>query len=391
MNSKPSPRPDKGPAPRLDKGPAPRLGKGPAPRPGVMEIEAYAGGASSVAGQDRVIKLSSNEGAFGPSAKAVAAARAAAETMHRYPDGSASAVREAIAKAHTLDASRIICGAGSDELISLLCYTYAGAGDEVIYTEHGFLMYPIAAKAAGATPVAVPEADLTADVDAILGAVTKKTRIVFLANPNNPTGTYLGRSEMARLRDGLRADILLVIDAAYAEFVDADDYDAGVELVDAGIGKNENVVMTRTFSKIYALGGLRLGWAYAPPAIADVLNRVRGPFNVSSLAQAAGVAAMEDAAFVAKCRAHTIDWRARLTQRLRGMGLAVPASQGNFLLARFPGGRDQAAAADAFLKENGIIVRAMDGYGLPDCLRISIGTDEEMDALGDTLARFMAS
>ena len=355
-------------------------------RPGIMEITPYVGGEADVAGVERVIKLASNEGALGPSPKAAAAYRDAAATLHRYPDGAAADLRQALGSHHGLDASRIVCGAGSDELIALLCRAYAGPGDEVLHSEHGFLMYPIAARAVGATPVAAPEIDLTTDVDALLGRVTAKTRIVFLANPNNPTGTYLSAAEIARLRAGLPESVLLVIDAAYAEYVGRDDYTPGSELVDGG----DNVVMTRTFSKIYALGAVRLGWAYCPPSVADALGRTRNPFNVSAPAQAAGLAALADVDFTDRSRRHNDTWLAWLSKRLRDLGLEVPPSIGNFVLVRFPGqpGRD-AEAADAFLKRRGIITRHMAGYGLADSLRITIGLEDEMRAVADSLSEFL--
>lgn len=358
----------------------------PTPRSGILEIAPYVGGTSSLEGARRIIKLSSNEGALGPSPKAVEAVRDAAATMHRYPDGGASALREAIGARFSLDPARIVCGAGSDELISLLAYSYAGTGDEVLYTEHGFLMYPIAALAAGARPVKAPETNLRADIDLLLEKVNAKTRIVFIANPNNPTGSYLSGQEIRRLRRDLREDILLVIDAAYAEFVDAPDYSDGADLVEG----SDNVVMTRTFSKIYALGGLRLGWCYAPSAIADVLNRVRGPFNVSSLAQAAGVATLEDREFTDRAAAHNSRWRDWTIAEVRALGLDVPPSAGNFILPRFAAeGPHTADRADAFLKSRGIIVRKMGSYGLGEHLRVSIGREDEMRAFVATLGDFM--
>jgi histidinol-phosphate aminotransferase len=355
------------------------------PQPGIMDITPYVGGESKVPGVSRIIKLASNEGAFGPSPMAMAAFKAHADEIHRYPDGGSTAVREAVAARYGFDAARVVIGDGSDELLGLLCRAYAGRGDEVLYSEHGFLMYPIAARTASATPVPAPDQGLTADVDAILAKVTRKTRIVFLANPNNPTGTYLPKDEVARLRAGLRDDILLIIDAAYAEYVDLADYSPGTELVDAG----DNVVMTRTFSKIYGLGGLRLGWAYCPASIADVLNRVRNPFNVSSAAQAAGVAAFADTAFVAKVKKHNDEWLAWSMAQVRALGFEVPPSVGNFFLVRFPAdkGRD-ALAADAFLKARGIIVRRVAGYGLPDSLRVTVGAEDEMRAFVAALGDF---
>ena len=361
---------------------------GPNPRPGIMDIDPYVGGESSLAGQEQedVVKLSSNEGAFGPSPKAVAAYNETAAELHRYPDGGCRALRQAIGSLHGLEAARIVCGAGSDELIGLLCQAYAGPGDEVLYSEHGFLMYPIAAKAAGATPVWAPEKDLTADVDALLARVNDHTRLLFLANPNNPTGSYLPGDELWRLRRGLNQDVILVIDAAYAEYVTHEDYSPGIDLVDGG----DNVVMTRTFSKIFGLGGARLGWAYCPVAVADALNRMRGPFNVSAPAMAAGLAALGDVEFTDKARAHNETWLAWTRERLIAIGLEVPPSAGNFVLVRFPAGAGRdAEAADLFLKDRGIIVRRMTAYGLDDCLRITIGLEDEMRAVVDALTAFL--
>jgi len=349
------------------------------PRPGIMDINAYVAGDSKLSDVERIIKLSSNEGAFGPSPKAISAMQDAAVVMHRYPDGGASQLRKAIAKRFGLDAARIVCGAGSDELLSLLAYSYAGPGDEVLYTEHGFLIYPIAAKAAGATPVKTPETDFRTDIDALLNAVTDKTRIVFIANPNNPTGTYLSHAELTMLRAGLPDDVLLVIDAAYAEFVGRNDYTAGVELVDAAEASGQNTVMTRTFSKMFGLGGLRVGWGYFPTEIADVLNRVRGPFNVSTAGQAAAIASLEDLSFQEKCFEHNQTWIGKTEEALHALGIDTTTSVANFVLARF-GETSTAQKADGFLRERGIIVRRVDSYGLPDCLRITIGTAEEMNA-----------
>ncbi|HJO69457.1 MAG TPA: histidinol-phosphate transaminase [Rhodospirillales bacterium] len=355
-------------------------------RPGIAEIDPYVGGESAIKGRDRVVKLASNEGALGPSPKAVAAYVEAAQSMHRYPDGACVALRSALAERYGLDRDRIVCGAGSDELLSLLCRAYAGPSDEVLYSEHGFLIFPIAARAVGATPVTAPEAKRTVDVDAVLARVSEKTRVVFIANPNNPTGTYLSAAEMRRLKDGLSDSVLLVVDAAYAEYVERDDYEPGIELVDSAA----TVVMTRTFSKIHALGGLRLGWCYAPPAVVDVLNRIRLPFNVSRAAQAAGLAALADVAFTEGSLRHNTKWRAWLTERLRGLGLIVGDSVCNFVIVQFPATPDRdAAAADAFLKARGLIARRLGGYGLPGCLRITIGRAEEMGAVADALTEFV--
>ncbi len=358
----------------------------PTPRPGILDISPYVGGESKLAGVDRIIKLSSNEGALGPSPRAVAAFQAMAGQMHRYPDGHAVQLRAALARQFGLDAARIVCGNGSDELLQLLARCYAGPGDEVLYSRHAFIVYPIAALSAGATPVAADEVDLTASVDHLLAKVTPRTRVVFLTNPNNPTGTYLPAAEVKRLRDGLPADVLLVIDAAYAEYVERNDYSNGAELVEAG----ENTVMTRTFSKIYGLGGMRVGWAYCPAQVADVLNRTRGPFNISNAGLAAAQAALEDVAFTDLARRHNSFWRAWLAERLSALGLLVVPGVANFLLVRFPhqAGRT-AKEADAFLRGKGIIVRQVASYGLPDFLRITIGRDDETQAVASALSEFM--
>lgn len=356
----------------------------PTPRPGIMDIAPYVGGSHAVAGVDRVIVLSANENPLGPSPKAREAYAAVAGELHRYPEGGALALRQAIGKQFNLDPERIVCGAGSDELISLLIGAYAGPGDEVLYSQHGFLMYAISAKAVGATPVTAPEKNLTADVDALLEHVTENTRMLFLANPNNPTGTCLSASELRRLRDNLRNDVLMVIDAAYAEYVGVKDYNAGEDLA----GSCDNVVMLRTFSKIYGLASQRLGWAYGPAAIIDVLNRVRGPFNITASAQAAGIAAVEDVEHVKASRAHNDRWMAWLTQQLGMLGVEVPPSAGNFILARFAD-KASADAAYAHLMSRGIITRLMGGYGLPESIRITVGLEDENRALVDALAEHL--
>lgn len=355
------------------------------PKPGVLEIAPYRGGEAEARGFERPIRLASNESALGPSPRAAAAYRALAEEIHRYPDGGADALRQALARHHGLLADRIVCGNGSDELIGLLTKAYAGPGDEVVMSRHGFLMYPIAAKAAGASVVVAPETNLTADVDALLRAVTPRTRVVFLANPNNPTGTYLSSEEVNRLHAGLPPQVLLVIDAAYAEYVQRNDYDAGIALVAA----SENVVMTRTFSKIYALGGLRVGWAYCSARIADVLNRVRAPFNLNAAAQAAAVAALADLTAVDRAREHNDIWRPWFARELQALGLTVNPSVANFLIVRFPDGEKSADAAFEFLKSRGILTRKIGGYQLPEWLRISIGTEQEMRAVVNACADFL--
>jgi histidinol-phosphate aminotransferase len=360
---------------------------GPEPRPGILDIVPYVGGEAEIAGVERPIRLASNESALGPSAAAVAAYHSLAGEIHRYPDGNAETLRAVLGQRHSLDPARIVCGAGSDELIALLLRCYAGPGDEVLHSRHGFLIYPIGALAVGATPVAAPERTLTTDVGALLERVTPRTRLVFIANPNNPTGTYLGAAELSRLHEALPASVLLAIDSAYAEFVNRNDYEAGTALVD----RAHNVVMLRTFSKIYALAGLRLGWAYCPPAIADVLNRVRGPFNVSAPALAAGIAAVEDVAAIDRARGHNDVWLPWFSDRLSALGLRLTPSVANFVLPGFPEAPGKNAdAAFGFLQSRGILTRKMTAYGLPRHLRITIGTGAEMERVAAVLGEFMA-
>ena len=346
----------------------------PIARPGILDIEAYVPGESKVPGGMKPAKLSSNETPLGPSPKAIAAFAAAAGELERYPDGQASLLRNAIAKRYGLDAARIVCGSGSDELLGMLARGYLGPGDEAIYTAHGFLVYRIAILTNGATPVVAPERGLKTDVDAILERVTAKTRVVFIANPNNPTGTYIPIEEVRRLRAGLREDILLVLDAAYAEYVSRNDYEAGLELV----ATTTNTVMTRTFSKIHGLAALRIGWAYCPAGVADILNRIRGPFNLSSPAIASGAAAIADVEHMEAAKGHNDIWLPWVTSELEKLGLKVTPSVANFVLFHFPdGGKKSASEADEFLKSQGVIVRKVGAYGFPNALRMTIGSESD--------------
>ena len=348
------------------------------PRPGVLEIKPSVGGESSVAGANRVIKLSSNENPLGPSPKAFDAYIDAAKGLAVYPDGGHLALRRAIAEVHGIESGRIVCGAGSDELIALLCKAYAGPGDEVLHSAHGFLMYRLSAMTAGATPVAAPERALTADVDALIAALTERTRLVFLANPNNPTGTRVAAGELERLAAALPPQALLVVDAAYAEYVREAGHDGGIGLVEA----RDNVVMTRTFSKIYGLAALRLGWAYAPEHVIDVLNRVRGPFNVTGPALACGEAAVRDRDYVEHCAVTNEAWRDWLAKELREAGFPVTPSDANFLLVA-TGART--ADADAWLKGRGLIARRVEAYGLPGHIRITVGDENACRAVAEAM------
>jgi histidinol-phosphate aminotransferase len=360
----------------------------PVPKPGVLDIAPYVGGRAHVEGTqpEKIYKLSSNESALGPSPKGVEAYRSVAQDIDIYPEGSAKILREAIAETYGLDPHRIVCGNGSDEILTMLSAAFLRPGDEVMFSEHGFLVYKIAALANSAKPVVVPEKNRHADVDAMLAAVTPKTRILFLANPNNPTGSYLPHDEVRRLHAGLPATTLLIIDAAYAEYVRRNDYETGIEMV----SNFPNVVVTRTFSKIYGLAGLRVGWAYCPAAVADVLNRIRGPFNVSVPSQRAAAAALRDHAHVQANFAHNEKWRDWLTAEIRKLGLKVDDSVGNFILIHFGKENGRTAHdADLYLASRGLIVRAMNAYNLPDALRLTVGPEEANRAFVAALADFV--
>ena len=358
----------------------------PQPRPGVIEIAPYIPGKSSAPGVAKIFKLSSNETPLGPSANAIAAYREAGNHLQDYPDGAASALREAIGAAFGLDPARIVCGAGSDDLLNLLARAYLSDGDEAVYTTHGFLVYPIATMGTGAKPIAAPERNYTADVNAILAAVTPRTKIIFLANPNNPTGTYIPFDEVKRLHEGLPPNVLLVLDAAYAEYVQRNDYESGIELV----ATTDNVVMTRTFSKIYGLAALRLGWMYGPAHVVNAINRIRGPFNVNGPAIAAGVAAIRDTSHVERSRQHNSQWLAWLTDEIGKLGLNVTPSAANFLLIHFPETRGRTAKdADAFLTKRGLILRQVGAYKLPNALRMSVGTEEANRLVVGALKEFL--
>lgn len=355
------------------------------PRPGLDRIQPYQPGQRPIGGGGPGVKLSANESALGPSPKAMAAYAEAAGVIERYPDANAVGIRAAIAHRYGIDVERILMGIGSDELLSALVRAYAGAGDEVLYPSATFPMYRIYALSTGADVVQAADAGFTADVDALLAAMTDKTKVVIVANPNNPTGTYLSADELARLRSGLRDDILLIIDAAYAEYVDKPDYDAGIALVEA----TDNTVMTRTFSKVHGMASLRIGWCYAHADLVSVVGRIRSPFNVSTAAQAAAIAAIEDKAHEAAVIAHTAKWHGIATQRLAGLGLEITGSEGNFVCVGFPDEEGKRAKdADAFLHERNIITRGMAGFGLPQHLRITIGLDDEMETCLDAIDEF---
>ncbi|MCI4644801.1 MAG: histidinol-phosphate transaminase [Hyphomonadaceae bacterium] len=347
---------------------------GPRPLPAINDIVPYKGGEKPKHAGGH--KLSSNENPLGCSPAARAALIAAADGLEVYPDGGAFELRSAIAETYGLDKDRIIVGAGSDEIFQLLGRAYLSPGDEIIQTEHGFLVYRLVAQQAGAKTISAPETELTTSVDAILERVTERTRIIFLANPNNPTGTYLPYEEIQRLHAGLREDILLVLDGAYAEFVRRNDFSAGVELA----GSAPNVLMTRTFSKIHGLAALRVGWGYGPSSVIEALHKVRGPFNVSGPGQAAATAAIRDRGFIDASADHNAAELTRLTETVSELGFEVVPSVANFALIRFTS-PEEAQAMDAFTRERGIVLRRLEAYGLPACLRLSVGTMDANDAV----------
>jgi histidinol-phosphate aminotransferase len=358
----------------------------PQPKPGILEIVPYVGGRASVAGVEQVFKLSSNESPLGPSPKAVEALAKATHELEQYPEGSAQILREAIGEVYGLDPARIVAsGDGSDAILTMLANAYLRPGDEVLFSEHDFIVYKIATLANSAKPIEIPDPKLRFDVDAALARVTQKTRMVFIANPNNPTGSYITHDELRRLHAGLPPDTLMVIDAAYSEYVRRNDYEAGIEMV----SQFPNVVMTRTFSKVHGLAGMRIGWTYAPAAVCDVLNRIRGPFNVSMMQQYMGAAAMRDRAHVERSIAHNEKWKNWLTDEIRRLGLTVNDSVANFILIQFPKGGKSAAKADAFLSARGLILRGVANYGLPDALRLTVGPAEANERVVHALREFM--
>ena len=357
----------------------------PTPNKAIKNLKPYVPGKSSAPRGVRLFKLSANETPLGPSKKAVKAFAEVASRLHDYPDGNATKLRDAIARSQKIKAKNIVCGCGSDELISLICKAYLGPGDEAIYTQYGFLMYKISIITAGGKPVVAKEKDFRADVDQILKCVTKKTKIVFIANPNNPTGTYISINELKKLRQKLNKKILLVIDAAYAEYVNRNDYQAGDELVT----KNNNVVVTRTFSKIHGLAGLRVGWMHAPENVIDIVNRIRPPFNVNSAAAAAATAAINDKNTIQKAVQHNQKWITWTSEEIKKLGLKVTPSVANFILIHFDKGQKNAKNADRFLTKNGFVLRALEPYGLKNALRMTIGTKEANIGAVKTLRRFM--
>lgn len=349
----------------------------PVANPWIRAIEAYVPGAARAPGGTEPLKLSSNENPWGPSPLVADRIRAFAHGVHRYPDGGATELRRRIAFLHDLDPERIVCGTGSDEILQLLPMIYCKPGDSVVHVRHGFMVYPIAARRAGAEPLAAPDSNYTADVEAILSTIRDDTRIVYLANPNNPTGTMIPAGEVARLHAALRPDILLVLDQAYAEYLESPDPDGALALARTA----DNVLTTRTFSKIYGLGGLRVGWATGPAPVIAELNRVRAPFPISTLGLAAAETALADQEWVSRCREANAAQRSRLAAAIDALGnhglAAVPSSANFVLMTCPPEGPLSAGALNQWLLERGILVRWLPKQGLPHALRVSVGTEAE--------------
>ena len=348
----------------------------------LLEIENYIPGKSKV-GDKKVIKLSSNENALGASPKALIAYIEHAKDVFRYADGSSTLLREKIAQKNNINANQIVCGAGSDEIIALLTSSFASVGDEIIYSEHGFLMYPISAQRVGAKAIKVKEKNLKTDVDAIINAVNKKTKIIFIANPNNPTGSYLNKDEINKLVSNIPSNVLIVLDHAYQEFVTINDFYDGIKIVN----NHKNVVLTRTFSKIYGLASLRIGWSYSSQNIADILNKARGPFNVSGPAQFSALASLDDDDFYEASKNHNTKWLKILNEELKLINkIKIYPSITNFILIDFLS-NENCENVNKKLLENSIIFREMKGYGLPSCLRATIGTAEENEIIIENLKK----
>ncbi len=355
------------------------------PKQCILQVEPYTGGNHKI-NSDQIVNLASNESAIGPSPKVIDLLKSPYQAINRYPDGSALLLRRAISEKYKIEVDKISCGAGSDELIDILVRSFAGVDDEVLYSQYGFLMYPIVAKTNGSIPVAAPEYNFRTDIHSILSSITKRTKVILIANPNNPTGSYLTKIEIELLCREVPKNILIVIDSAYAEFVEKDDYEPGIEFVN----KYENLVMTRTFSKLYGLAFLRLGWSYSSKYIAEIINKVRLPFNVNGLAQKAGIEALSDSEhekLIIRNNNKNLSW---LTDSLKSIGFEVLPSVANFILVKF-NDNNHANLAHKFLLEEGILVRKVEAYGLPNFLRISVGKKEEVELLVKKLDSFIGN
>tara|TARA_Y100000590_G_scaffold190232_1_gene216517 strand:- start:565 stop:1665 length:1101 start_codon:yes stop_codon:yes gene_type:complete len=341
----------------------------------ISSVVKYEAGISKLADRKKVVKLSSNEGAFGASPKIKKILKKFENKIFRYPDPESNMLKREISKKYKLNENNIICGNGSDEILATIAKIFSGPSDEILYSEYGFLMYPIAAQLAGAKGIKVKDINYKNSIKNFIKSITKKTKIIFIANPNNPTGTYLTKKELNEFVSKLPKRVLLVIDAAYAEYVTKKDYTSGIDLVK----RNNNVIMTRTFSKIYGLAGQRLGWAYCPKYVTDIFNKVRLPFNINKVASEAGIAALKDKSFFARSVKHNSYYLNWLMKEMAKLGLVPITSVTNFILVKFPlKGKFSAIKVNKYLLSKGIIVRSVESYGLKDCLRISIGKQDEL-------------
>lgn len=354
---------------------------------GVAELQPYVPGKpieelQRQYGVRDVIKLASNENPLGPSKAALAAVAKASKEMTRYPDGNGYALKMALAEKLQLAPEQITLGNGSNDVLELLARAFAGKGDEVVFSEHAFAVYPLATKAIGATGVAVPAKDYGHDLDAMLAAINSRTKLVFIANPNNPTGTWVEADEILAFLEKVPEQVLVVLDEAYVEYLDQQNH-----AVD-WLRDYHNLVITRTFSKAYGLAGLRIGYALSHPEVADLLNRIRQPFNANSLAQAAAVAALGDESYLQQSRDLNQAGMKQLIAGFEQLGLGFIPSKGNFIAVNV-----QSNAAEVYddLLYEGVIVRPIAGYGMPQHLRVSIGRAEEnqrfLDALSSVLGR----
>ncbi len=357
------------------------------PKRGIDTINLYTGGVSKISGLENIIKLSSNESPFGPSAKVAEAYKKSSNKLSRYPELTAESLQTIIAKKHNLNPDQIICGTGSDEILIFTVLTFCSPGDEVIHAEHGFEMYPIMTKYAGAESILASEIDYKINIESVVNKITDSTKIIFIANPNNPTSTYLNRKELRSLLNLVPKRIVVVIDAAYAEFVDAQDYDKSFDLAN----EFENVLITRTFSKAYSLAGLRLGWGYGSKNLIDLLKKIRPPFNLPPGAIAAGIAALDDDQHLQKVVDHNSSVKSWFIKELNQLGFKAFETQTNFVFVIIPEkGKQNAGNVNNFLLSRGIAVRYLLSYGLKNAIRITLGTKTELNQTLNALKEFLS-
>ena len=353
------------------------------PRPRKIIAEKYVAGLSLIKSKRSPIKLSANESALGPSPKAVKSYNSIGKGFVRYPDSDGTFFRKILAKKFRLEKDRIILGSGSDQIFELVCKLFLNKGDEVIVTQYSFIIYRIYSRMCGATVKFAKEENCKPSVQSILDCVNRKTKIVFLANPNNPTGTYLDRNEMLELRKRLRSDILLVVDDAYCEFIKDPNFASGIEL----FSKSKNVLITRTFSKIYGLAGLRIGWGYSSKLIIKKLYEIKPPFNVSRPALFAATQAVQDISWLNKAIKHNNYWSEKIFEVIDKIGIATNKTNVNFFLLNFDFVNKSSSQVFNKLANSGILVRQMDVYSIKNSLRVTIGNNYENKKFIKTLRK----